>query len=611
MIKRYLNAAVAVAFLGISACGDDDGGSVEAIYASNACVSAKQQEAGTYGKSVLDAWSAWDTSGDAAQRASAIQSAKQGLRDAWASAEAESQAEGTDCSDLALSSSQATGMIDDAVEQIVGAINDGLDLDRSSQAQCGADLLAAAATKCADVLAAEGVYVADPGHDSAEAALARAKSDANSAFASAWSSATGSNCPTTASQGGVSQQVDDLTDGMVLHTVVAANLDDEQYTTISPTGTTRYMGQDLTPVCIEGTPYHFFVKRGTVNKLVMYYQGGGACWEQLTCGVPVCDNDVNPDGGDNPNNFSSGFADRDNPDNPFRDWHTVFVSYCSCDVHYGDAAQDYDNVSPDEPLHIEHRGYHNARVAEKWAREHFVNPEVVFATGSSAGAYGAWFHGPLMHDAWPGSQFHILADAGNGVITDEFLQESFPNWNFAGNLPPQYPELKQVLEDGSGIPGYTEVAAREFPDTNWAHYSAAFDGGTGGQTGFYNVMLNDNNPIAALTWWDGSCQFNSVMREQAIATYDVVPENYRYYIGTGSRHTMWGNNKVYNDTTGGVPTIVDWIDAMLDSKPGARDPDWENIECTDCGLTLPGDPQPNPPAPPFEQQGDDIVIVCD
>ena len=65
------------------------------------------------------------------------------------------------------------------------------------------------------------------------------------------------------------------------------------------------------------------------------------------------------------------------------------MSYCSCDIHFGDAAQDYDNTDPAHPLHVEHRGYQNSKVVEKWAREHFVNPEEVFVSGSSAGAYGA------------------------------------------------------------------------------------------------------------------------------------------------------------------------------------------------------------------------------
>ena len=373
---------------------------------------------------------------------------------------------------------------------------------------------------------------------------------------------------------------------------------DDEFRTISPVGPVEYDGRELNPVCMDGSPYHFFAKRGSVNKLLMYYQGGGACWEQLTCSIPVCDPNVDPDDDDNPNNGGSGFADLSNPQNPFRDWHIVFVPYCSCDVHFGDAAQDY-------PIHVEHRGFHNARVAEKWARENFPNPQVVFVTGSSAGAYGAWFHSVLLQKAWPAAQFDVLADAGNGVITDEFLNQYFPNWNFAANLPADIPELAEVLEQGTGIVGYTEVVAEQFPQTRWAHYTTAFDGGLGGQTGFYNIMLNDNQPPAALTWWEGSCAFNAQMRAQALETAAARPANYRYYIGTGSRHTMWGSNKVYTDTTGGVPTIVDWVNAMLDGSSA-----WTNVECTNCGLTLPGDPAPDPPQPPFERVGSDLLINC-
>ena len=82
-----------------------------------------------------------------------------------------------------------------------------------------------------------------------------------------------------------------------------------------------------------------------------------------------------------------------------------------------------------------------------------------------------------------------------------------------------------------------------------------------------------------------------------------VPANFRYYVGTGSRHTMYGNDKVYSDVTGGVPPLVDWIEAMLGGTP-----DWTNVECQDCGVTLPGDPKPNPlPQPPFDENGN---IVC-
>jgi hypothetical protein len=219
----------------------------------------------------------------------------------------------------------------------------------------------------------------------------------------------------------------------------------------------------------------------------------------------------------------------------------------------------------------------------------------------------------LLQEVWPASQFHVLADAGNGVITPDFLQNEFGNWNFVENLP-DIPGVREAITTGDGMPAYTEAVANYFPNANWAHYSTRFDGGGGGQTGFYNIMLNNGNPLAALSWWDATCQFGQNVLQQSEDTYAAVSsstDNYRYYFGTGSRHTMWGANKVYDDTTGGVPTVVDWVNAMLASGPDGRDPDWANVLCQNCGLTLPGDPQPNPLETPFEQQGEDVVIVCE
>jgi hypothetical protein len=427
---------------------------------------------------------------------------------------------------------------------------------------------------------------------------------AEAKFAAAFQKAVADGCPTMTTEEELEGLVDGLRDRFVANTTISPNVDDTQFTMISPTGPIEYLGKTLNPTCIHDTPYSFFVKRGSVNKLLMYYQGGGAC-EQLTCGVPVRRESIRATA-----RTTRRPASRiDEPLNPFRDWNVVFVSYRSCDIHFGDAAQAYANTDPQNPLRIEHRGFHNARAAEKWAREHFLNPEAVFVAGSSAGAYGAWFHAPLLHLTWPAAHFEVLADAGNGVVTQEFIDEFFPNWNFIGNIPKEFKEVKQIIQTGGGIPDYTRFVAAEFPDTRWAHYSTAYDGSFGGQTGFYNVMLNDNNPLAALNWWNASCQFNDVMVQQAQDTYaDIAAEtdNYRYYVGTGSRHTMWGSTKVYNDTTGGVPLLVDWVNAMIDGTSA-----WTNVQCTDCGLLLSGDPRPPTiPTPPFVQRGPDVVVDC-
>ncbi|MEO8603103.1 MAG: pectin acetylesterase-family hydrolase [bacterium] len=581
------------------------------VYPTNTCVGAKLKGADKYCGAVLRAWSTWDKKQDDAKRDAAIAKAQSKLDAAWAKSEAKATKDGVDCAQTTATSAVLGLLVGSAAAELTTAVNAGLDLGDKHDAKCGAALVKLTATKCQALLLAEGKFVAKPAKDPDGAKRAAARAKASGKFSAAWAKVFAKGCNSTATEAATEASVDALRDAVVMQTTVSPNVDDAQYTTISPVGATTYQGRAFTPMCMNSSPYHFFVKRGTVNKLLVYYQGGGACWEQLTCSVPVCDASVDPNGGDNPNSGTTGFANASNPNNPFKDWNVVFVSYCSCDIHFGDAAQDYANTNPGTPLHVEHRGFHNAKVAEKWAREHFVNPEEVFVTGSSAGAYGAWFNAPLLHDVWPASHFSVLADAGNGVITQDFLQNDFPHWNFVANLPANIPQLEDVLTNGTGIPGYTEVVADLYPNTTWAHYSSAYDGGTGGQTGFYNVMINDSDPLAALTWWNGSCAFNTTMRQQAIATAAAIPSNYRYYIGTGSRHTMWGSNKVYTDTTGGVPTVVDWVNGMLNSHPPLMtDPAWTNVECTNCGLLLPGDTRPSPLAPPFQQVGPDVVVTC-
>jgi hypothetical protein len=550
-------------------------------YPSNACASAKLKAASSNCKAVLNAWAKYVGGGDTATRDAALAKAADKFTTAWDKAEAKALSKGTNCADMTATNAYMQNAITTGVGSIVTSVQTG-----GPAPKCASSILKAASGQCAALLKNEAGYVNKLSAGKGKRDSSNAKADTK--FTTKVDDIVADGCTTTATSGSLGTTIDGFTGDVITNTILSPNLDDTQFTTISPgeNDGVVYQGTELHPVCSHGDPYHYFVKRGTVNKLVMYYQGGGACWDTNTCiTFGVFDQDVNPSGSDNPNNTTTGFGDLTNPNNPFKDWNIVFVAYCTGDIHFGDALPNYSGNT------IRHKGWHNARIAEKFAREHFVAPDELFITGSSAGAYGAFFNAPLNIDVWPSATASVLADAGNGIITPSFLQNEFNQWNFQAHLPTNIPGIQESISDGTGIPAYTAAVTAFYPDARWAHYSSSYDGGTGGQTGFYNVMLNLHPPMLLewLNWWHASCAWNDIMVQQAHDTAAAIPSNYRYYIGTGSRHTMYGSNKVYTDNTSGT-LIVDWVNQMLN-----RSGSWSNVECPDpvtCGTTLPGDPLP-------------------
>ena len=586
-----------------------------ATYPSYKCASQKMKAAADRCEEVLEAWSIWTKTQHDPQPL--IDEADAAFDARWASAEDAAAMGNVDCVDMTLSGADMKARMDTTIGDIVVEVNDGLDLGVKKQAICGSKILTAAATKCQTLLHAESKYIKGLSLDPDGAKRDAEQAKASSEFSDQWDDATRKECPTTASEEEIEGKVDALSDEVVTNTIVSPNVPDNAFMAIThpaggePGNEVSYEGDTLVPQCQDSSAFTFFAKRGSVNKLLVYYYGGGACWDTLTCVLQKCTQTANPNP---PGLGGSGFGDLNDPDNPFKDWHIIRVPYCSCDIHLGDNAVDYPPVPIPYPpwglpgKHVAHRGHDNAKLAEKWAREHFLNPSDMFVTGSSAGSYGAMVHGVHLSGVYVATSINVMGDGGNGVATQEFMDVNFNNWGALHNLP-DVPGIIGVPSSEISIPLILTVAAGHYPETNWSNYTTAFDGGGGGQTGFYNIMLNPLNPFAQLTWHEASCQFNEVMREQALdtaATAAAENDNYRYYIATGSTHTGFGNSRVYDDTTGDVPPLVDWVNAMIDD-----DPSWTNVEADPFNVLFPGDPKPDPLQLPFELVGSDVVVSCE
>ena len=87
--------------------------------------------------------------------------------------------------------------------------------------------------------------------------------------------------------------------------------------------------------------FRFWARPGRVNKLLVYFEGGGACWDSATCTYPfgarlpdTVPQYYVPSAPQLAPRPATGVFDT-RADNPVRDWSVVYIPYCSGDTHVG------------------------------------------------------------------------------------------------------------------------------------------------------------------------------------------------------------------------------------------------------------------------------------
>ncbi len=328
-------------------------------------------------------------------------------------------------------------------------------------------------------------------------------------------------------------------------------------------------GETLTATCSDAPgsdpAFQFWARRGVANNLVIFFDGGGACWDDLTCSVPRLKANTREDDGfykaelipgDDPAHMS-GIFDLANARNPVRDWSFVFIPYCTGDVHAGSAATTYTDPDTGESFTIQHRGADNFRVVLEWIRQNFDTPDQIVVAGSSAGAYGAVTHFSAVRDAFPNGRALMLGDAGQGVTPREFLAQRNVNWHY--QLPTNVFGADGAVTPDEDIVG---VLAAHYPNDRFAQYTTTQDIT---QTAFYALM---GAPRACRGWTTKMA--SDVRRRQDAA-------NFRSYLASGQSHTILRSPLFYSQRSGGAP-FAEWMAAAL----SADGEDWENRACQNC-----------------------------
>ncbi|MGB1287608.1 MAG: pectin acetylesterase-family hydrolase [Aggregatilineales bacterium] len=310
-----------------------------------------------------------------------------------------------------------------------------------------------------------------------------------------------------------------------------------------------------TGVCLYDTDYSFFVRPAETetSKLMVYFQGGGACWDTMTCsavGQFASQYDVTADEMDF---YQSGFFDYANEANPVADYNAVFVPYCSGDIHGGDAEATYDIPDEDDDLTVQFRGVDNAFAVLDWVFANFTAPEQVFVTGCSAGGYGAATHAPFIMQNYADVPAVLLSDSSNGVLVPEW--DGRETWNISASNPEFIESLDALGNDTETTLTFVETA-KAFPDNTFAQYNTFLDNV---QVGFYGLLggtfVTEENFAEVATGWSTGLLTN-------LGTIAASADNFRSYTAGGLQHCIVNQPEFYDTTVEDV-SLSDWVAGLL------------------------------------------------
>lgn len=308
-------------------------------------------------------------------------------------------------------------------------------------------------------------------------------------------------------------------------------------------------------VCSRGTPFRYFVRPGKVNKLVVEFRGGGACWNDLTCGFAgsIFQEEADEDPWVTDESKASGIYDHSRDDNPFKDWHHVYIPYCTGDIHWGNNTMSYGEG--EKAFTIEHKGAVNVGAVLDWTFENVTAPEQVMVTGCSAGAYGSIMWSSHVRHHYQQAKVLQLADSGAGVITDTFFQDSFPSWKPEGSYPTWIEGLKP--EELTALPQLYAAIGGHFPDMILSQYNTQYDED---QSFYFSAMGGGN-----------TYEWSKQMNENVDETIETTP-NFSSYLAPDYKHCIIPFDDFYTVESNGVK-LVDWVNEMIAGKQP------ENVAC--------------------------------
>lgn len=282
------------------------------------------------------------------------------------------------------------------------------------------------------------------------------------------------------------------------HTVVRT-------TTTAHDVTTYELDPASGPMCMRGAPFRASTREGTSDELLVFLQGGGACWSDFCFAITTAPAGI-------PSTDLLGV----DPENPLAADDVLYLPYCDGSLFAGDTEIDENGDGMPDRFH---RGLANLSAALAIGYERFPHPTRVVLAGSSGGGFGTILAVFLLRYVYPDVPILVLDDAGIGIAhpgDPTFVRGLLTEWNALAFVPA---DCTDCISDGN-VTGVVDYALAHDPDLRIAAISSHYD-----------------YVISQVFLGIGAAPFQSALVSETGALHDAHPNAYRRFLYAGDAHT--------------------------------------------------------------------------
>jgi len=316
-------------------------------------------------------------------------------------------------------------------------------------------------------------------------------------------------------------------------------------------------------LCGDGSPYKWAYREAPGDDLLLFFQGGGACFTRKTC----WDEEMTFNGGQRlvysmDNSFpippypESDIFNYQDLQNPFWDYDVVHIPYCTGDMGVGTSCRTWRHKGKAYPTHF--HGAYNIRAALDWIEANYPDPGRLVIAGTSAGGYAGMSVIERLTEMFPGREIPFVTDGALGIHAPLLLPVAESTWE---------PEWPSFCLDALGCNECETLGdAIDRGLTHYSHVRAA-------QLSMQQDMIQSSFAVATqsaaveptgIKLLFGLPPFDEQVIETVQARQQICPDC-RFYLPVGGCHVLlqsplWTRSEI----SGWSPR--DWVTAFLSGE---------------------------------------------